>query len=167
MLGFWRRLLSPRLRDRGVIRVTPIPGSGITGGVGRVSGTWKRTAYRRRPLALSSPSSPSYSCTTSTIADAPIPVLAVRLRCGLRPASSARLVSRFLFAFCATAILLIWYLDVGLLRTLQQRSLTWGGWGRLVQSAVLPYSTWLVVAAMIALVTATRRTRPRSGEADG
>jgi hypothetical protein len=80
-------------------------------------------------------------------------------------ARTVRGLRRWLFAGCALAILLVWYLDIGLLRALQQESQRWGVAGRLVQAVVLPYATWLVVLAMIALAIATRRSAQRCTEA--
>jgi hypothetical protein len=64
---------------------------------------------------------------------------------------------RTLFVGCAVAILLVWNLDATTFHTLQQHSLDWGPWGRLVQAVVLPYPTWLTLAAMIGLVAASHR----------
>jgi len=63
---------------------------------------------------------------------------------------------RYLFVGCAVAILLVWYLNKDLMRALQVYSIKGGALGWLVQAVILPYATWLIVLAMIALVRATR-----------
>jgi hypothetical protein len=64
--------------------------------------------------------------------------------------------ARHLFAGCAVAILLVLYLNVDLLEEVFRLSLVRPGWGWLLQATVLPSGTWLVVIAMVCLVTASR-----------
>jgi hypothetical protein len=74
-------------------------------------------------------------------------------------AGRARLASgraRWLFAACATAILLVLHLNIDVLKTVRVLSLEWGVWGRIVQAVVLPYATWLILLAMALLVWGAR-----------
>jgi Glycosyltransferase family 87 len=68
--------------------------------------------------------------------------------------------SRGFFIACALANLLILYLNKGLLQATLKQSLLWGGLGRLLQAAFLPYATWLVLLAMVCLVIGHRRQHP-------
>ena len=47
--------------------------------------------------------------------------------------------------------LAILYLNAFLLRPLAAMTWEWGAWGRLLQATVLPYATWLILVAMVAL----------------
>jgi hypothetical protein len=91
-------------------------------------------------------------------------VLAVPLVYSVGRLRSASGSTRWLFAFCALAVLLVWCQDVEMLRSLQERSLQGGLSGWLIQAAVLPYATWLVVLTMAALVIAVRRSATPSPE---
>jgi hypothetical protein len=71
-------------------------------------------------------------------------------------ARTARGAARWLFTGAAVAVLLVLYLNDGLLRATRESSLTWGEWGRVPQAVVLPYATWLILLAMICLVLGTR-----------
>jgi hypothetical protein len=51
-------------------------------------------------------------------------------------------------------VMAILYLNAFLLGPLAKSSLDWGVWGRLVQATVLPYATWLILAAMLTLLAA-------------
>jgi hypothetical protein len=84
-------------------------------------------------------------------------ILALPFAFSAAGARSAKGRARWWFFCCSLAILLVWYLDIGLLRALQQHSPDWGGWGWLAQAAVLPCGTWLILLAMICLAAATRR----------
>ncbi len=69
---------------------------------------------------------------------------------------------RWQFAACAIALLFVLNLNVEFLREATRLSLTWGAWGRVVQAVVLPYGTWLIVLAMVLLVSNRRGFKPRA-----
>jgi hypothetical protein len=163
MLGFDHAFYRLGLRDRRLIRVAQY--LALT-----VLGSWVARQVLRKdslPRAAACSLVALYSVVFlyHRTYDTLILVLPFVYSAGQARSVSGR--SRCLFAGCAIAILLVWYLDIGLLRTLREHSLGWGGWGRLVQAVVLPYATWLVVLTMIVLVVATRRAaaapRPAAG----
>lgn len=55
---------------------------------------------------------------------------------------------------CGLIVIAVLYINSGYLRTLTQWSLDQGAWGRLVQAAILPYITWLILLAMVLTVRA-------------
>jgi hypothetical protein len=56
-------------------------------------------------------------------------------------------------------VIAVLYLNAFLLRPLAKWSLESGGWGRLVQATVLPYATWMILAAMLILSLGAMRGR--------
>jgi hypothetical protein len=161
MLGFDHSFYRLGLRDRRLIRVAQYLALAVLG-------SWvARQVLRKDPLPRAAACSLValysvvflYHRTYDTL------ILALPFVYSVGQARAVRGRSRYLFAGCALAILLVWYLDIGLLRTLREHSLDWGGLGRLVQAVVLPYATWLVVLTMIVLVVATRRAATAPGPA--
>jgi Glycosyltransferase family 87 len=65
-------------------------------------------------------------------------------------------LARRLYAACSLIVIAILYMNAGHLRTLTQWSLAGGVWGRLVQAAILPYVTWLILLAMVLTARAAR-----------
>jgi hypothetical protein len=68
--------------------------------------------------------------------------------------------TRWLYAACGLIVIAVWYMNAGHLKVLSELSVEWGAWGRLVQAAILPYVTWLILGAMLLLVCASRRLSP-------
>ena len=63
---------------------------------------------------------------------------------------------RGLYAACGLIVIAVLYVNAGHLRTLTQWSVDRGAWGRLVQGAILPYVTWLILLAMVLTVRAAQ-----------
>jgi hypothetical protein len=159
MLGFDHAFYRLGLRDRWTIRIAQYLALAVLGGW--VAGEVLRKDRLPRTAACSLVA--LFSVVFLYHRNYDTMILALPFTYSAAQARTVRGGVRYLFAGCAVAILLVWHLDIGLLRALQERSLDWGAWGRLVQAIVLPYATWLVVAAMIALVAATRIGRKEVG----
>jgi hypothetical protein len=156
MLGFDHAFYRLGLRDRGVIRAAQLAALAVLGG-------WVASQVLRKdrlPRAAACSLVALYSVVFLYHRTYDTPVLALPFVYCAGRARSVRGRRRYAFVFCAVAILLVWHLYIGFVRDLQRHSLGWGPWGRLVQAAVLPYATWLVVLAMIALVIGARRPAP-------
>jgi hypothetical protein len=154
MLGFDHAFYRLGLRDRGLLRAAQYLALAVLGG-------WVASEVLRKdrlPRAAACSLVALFSVVFLYHRSYDTLILALPFAYSAARARSVRGRGRYLFAGCALAILMVWYLDIGLLRALQEVSLNGGGWGRLVQAVVLPYATWLVVLAMIALVAAARRS---------
>ncbi len=66
---------------------------------------------------------------------------------------------RRLYAACGLIVIAVLYMNASHLRKLTQWSLDRGAWGHLVQAAILPYVTWLILLAMVLTVRAARAAR--------
>jgi hypothetical protein len=64
--------------------------------------------------------------------------------------------TRRAFTACAICILVALFVKMDWLIALQRASLGWGAWGRVVQAAVLPCATWLILLAMVLLTVGAR-----------
>jgi hypothetical protein len=71
--------------------------------------------------------------------------------------------ARRAFAACALCILVALFVKIDWLIALQRASLGWGAWGRVVQAAVLPCATWLILLAMTCLVIGARKCSCKTG----
>ena len=91
--------------------------------------------------------------------DTPLLVLPL-VYCAERARAERGPVGR-IFACCAVAICLIFYLNLPILMFLTTRSPGWGVMGRLVQATLLPYATWLILLAAGGIVTAESMARKR------
>jgi hypothetical protein len=159
MLGFDHAFYRLGLRDRGVIRVCQYLALAVLG-------AWVAAQVLRKdrlPRAAACSLVALYSVVFLYHRTYDTSILALPFVYSAGRARSVHGSGRYLFACCAVAILLVWYLDIGLLGALRSHSLAWGGWGRMVQAVVLPYATWLIVLTMIALVVATRRSASSPG----
>jgi hypothetical protein len=65
-------------------------------------------------------------------------------------------LARWLYGACGLIVIAVLYLSAAHLKTLTQWSMSHGTWGRLVQAAMLPCCTWLVLIAMVLTVCAAR-----------
>jgi hypothetical protein len=153
MLGFDHAFYRLGIRDRGVVTVCQYLALAALGAwvAGQVMGKHRLP----RPAACSLVA--LYSVVFLYHRNYDTLILALPFAYSAGQARSSGGSRRYLFAGCALAIILIWYLDIVLLGDLQRRSQDWGAGGWLVQACVLPYATWLVVLAMIALAVAARR----------
>jgi hypothetical protein len=89
-----------------------------------------------------------------------VPLVYCAARAGL-----SRGAARWLLAACAAVILLVLYLDANLLTRVARISFEAGTWGQVLQAAVLPGATWLIVLAMILLAWGARLADPGRGAA--
>jgi hypothetical protein len=71
--------------------------------------------------------------------------------------------ARRAFAACAVCLLVTLFVKIDWLIDLQRASLGWGAWGRVVQAAVLPCATWLILLAMTCLVIGARKCSRKPG----
>jgi hypothetical protein len=55
---------------------------------------------------------------------------------------------RWWFIASSIAILLVWFMSAIAMKALTQASLSWAHYGRPIQAVVLPYATWMILAAM-------------------
>jgi Glycosyltransferase family 87 len=152
ILGFEYSFYCLGLRDRTVIKVGQYAAVLLLGAwVG-----WQVLGRDRLPRAAACSLVALYSTVFLYHRNYDTVILALPL---VYSAGRARLASgraRWLFAACATAILLVLHLNIDVLKTVRGLSLEWGVWGRIVQAVVLPYATWLILLAMALLVWGAR-----------
>jgi hypothetical protein len=74
---------------------------------------------------------------------------------------------RRLYTACGALVLAVLFMNAAYLNALTRLSLPREGWARLIQLAVLPYPTWLILLAMFLLARATRLDRSPSAGASG
>jgi hypothetical protein len=152
ILGFEHAFYRLGLRDRTVIKVGQYAAVLLLGAwVG-----WQVLGRDRLPRAAACSLVALYSTVFLYHRNYDTVILALPL---VYSAGRARLAggrARWLFAACATAILLVLHLNIDLLKTVRGLSLEWGVWGRIVQAVVLPYGTWLILLAMALLVWGAR-----------
>jgi hypothetical protein len=86
-------------------------------------------------------------------------ILALPLAYSAGQARAARGATRWLFAACAVAVVLVLSMDGAFLTEVFQWSLSRGAWGQVVQAVVLPYATWAIVLAMVCLALGARKVQ--------
>jgi hypothetical protein len=69
--------------------------------------------------------------------------------------------ARWAYAAIGVSTIGVLYMSSTFVRSLTSLTLQWGAWGRLVQAAVLPYATWLILLCMLILFRVEARARAR------
>ncbi len=69
--------------------------------------------------------------------------------------------ARWAYAAIGASTIGVLYMSSTFVRSLTSLTLQWGAWGRLVQAAVLPYATWLILLCMLILFRVEARARAR------
>jgi hypothetical protein len=151
MLGFDHAFYRVGLRDRRLIRLVQLLALAVHGGWVAI-----QVLGKRLPRGAACSLVALFSVVFLYHRNYDTMILALPFAYSAAGARSAQGQRRWLFFATAVAIVVVWYLDIGLLRSLQEHSLHWGNWGWLVQATVLPCATWLVLLAMLCLVAATR-----------
>lgn len=160
ILGFEHAFYRLGMRDRTVIRLAQYAALIVLGGWL----TWQVLGRCKLPRPAACSLVALYSVIFLYHRAYDTVILALPLAYATGGALSAHGSARRLFAGCAVAILLVWYINVDFLRTATALSQEWGVAGRVIQGIVLPYGTWLVLLAMLLLVRAVRAAR---GNAEG
>jgi len=69
--------------------------------------------------------------------------------------------ARWAYAAIGVSTIGVLYMSSTFVRSLTSLTLQWGPWGCLVQAAVLPYATWLILLCMLILFRVEARARAR------
>jgi len=69
--------------------------------------------------------------------------------------------ARWAYAAIGVSTIGVLHMSSTFVRSLTSLTLQWGPWGRLVQAAVLPYATWLILLCMLILFRVEARPRAR------
>jgi hypothetical protein len=152
MVGFEHAFYCLGLRDRTAIKVAQYAAVLLIGG----GVAWQVLGRGRLPRAAACSLVALYSTVFLYHRSYDTVILALPM---VYCAGRARLAggrARWLFAVSASAILLVLHLNIDLLREARRLSMDWGVWGRIIQGAVLPYGTWLILLAMALVVWGVR-----------